>query len=99
MTGVSAGLGLLSVNSSAAPSDFLPSFLPSAADVSYVSHTYAKREELSKMKRIIYGCLVPVLVILSGVFAGLTLGYISSECAVYQRDTVSLGQTTIETPS
>ena len=25
----------------------------------------------------IFGCLIPVLVILSGVFAGLTLGYMS----------------------
>jgi hypothetical protein len=82
---VSTGLGLLLVNSSAALTDFLPSLLTSvfpatpasAADVSYVSHTYAKREELSQTKKIVYGCLIPVLVILSGVFAGLTLGYMS----------------------
>jgi hypothetical protein len=85
LTGVSIGLGLLSVNSSAALSDSLPTFLTSvfpatpapAADVNYASHTYAEREELSETKKIKYGCLIPVLVILSGVFAGLTLGYVS----------------------
>ena len=79
------GLGLLLVNINALLSDFVPSILNSAfptvtasdADVSYVSHTHAKREELSETKKIVFGCLIPVLVILSGVFAGLTLGYMS----------------------
>ena len=84
--GVSTGLGLLVVNVNAILSDFLPSFLtpvfPNAPasdrGVSYAGHTYAKRaEELSETKRIIFGCLIPILVILSGVFAGLTLGYMS----------------------
>jgi metal transporter CNNM len=38
-------------------------------------HTYAKRE--SETTHIIFACLIPVLVLLSGVFAGLTLGYMS----------------------
>lgn len=82
---VSTGLGLLLVNSNAFISDILPSVITSvfptapdlATDVSHGSHTYAKRGELSETKKIIYGCLIPVLVILSGVFAGLTLGYMS----------------------
>jgi hypothetical protein len=44
----------------------------SVADVSYVNHTRAKREELSETK-IIYGCFILVLVIPSGVFAELIL--------------------------
>ena len=82
---VSTGLGLLLVNSNAVLSDFLPavitSILPagpaSVTDASYVGHTYAKRAELSETKKIVYGCLIPILVILSGIFAGLTLGYMS----------------------
>lgn len=81
----STGLGLLLVNSITALSDFLPSILTSIlpatfshpTDVNYASHTFAKREELSETKKIVFGCLIPVLVILSGVFAGLTLGYMS----------------------
>ena len=82
---VSTGLGSLLVN--AIPSDFLPSILTSIfpaatasdTDVGYVSHTYTKRDEgdLSETQKIVFGCLIPVLVILSGVFAGLTLGYMS----------------------
>ena len=79
------GLGLLLVNINTFLSDFLPSIVTSVfpaahasvTDSSYVSHTHAKRGELSETKKIIYGCLIPVLVILSGVFAGLTLGYMS----------------------
>lgn len=81
---VSTGLGLHLVNVNTALSDFLPSILTSifptpasGTDANYVGHTYAKREELSETKRIVFGCLIPVLVILSGVFAGLTLGYMS----------------------
>jgi metal transporter CNNM len=38
----------------------------------------AKREkELPQKEQIIFGVLVPVLVLLSGLFAGLTLGYMS----------------------
>ncbi|CAO1635597.1 unnamed protein product [Sympodiomycopsis kandeliae] len=39
-------------------------------------HTYPKRD-ISEGQRIGYGILVPVLVLLSGIFAGLTLGYMS----------------------
>ena len=84
VTSVPTGLGLLLVNSNAVLSDFLPSILnsvfstPPVTDVAgHVRHTYAKREELSETKKIVFGCLIPVLVILSGVFAGLTLGYMS----------------------
>jgi metal transporter CNNM len=38
-------------------------------------HTYAKRD--SETTHILFACLIPVLVLLSGVFAGLTLGYMS----------------------
>ena len=82
---VPTGLGLLLVNSNAVLSDFLPSFITSIfpavpasiADASHGHDTYAKREELSETKKIIFGCLIPILVILSGIFAGLTLGYMS----------------------
>jgi len=83
---VPTGLGRLLVNANSTLSDFLPSIINSIVhaatasdtDVTHVSHTYAKRdEELSKTKKIVYGCLIPILVILSGVFAGLTLGYMS----------------------
>ena len=38
----------------------------------------AKREEEKHdTKFVVFACLIPVLVILSGVFAGLTLGYMS----------------------
>lgn len=36
-----------------------------------------KDDHLSSGQKIIYGILIPVLVILSGIFAGLTLGYMS----------------------
>lgn len=39
------------------------------------THVHAKRE--SHGERIAFAVLIPVLVILSGVFAGLTLGYMS----------------------
>ena len=78
-------LGRLLVNVNTILSDSFPSILSSVfsnptasdTDVSYVGHTYAKRDELSKTEKIVFGCLIPVLVILSGVFAGLTLGYMS----------------------
>ena len=40
-------------------------------------HTFAKREDLPASKRITFIVLIPVLVLLSGLFAGLTLGYMS----------------------
>ncbi|KAH7909012.1 hypothetical protein BJ138DRAFT_1011658 [Hygrophoropsis aurantiaca] len=44
-----------------------------------VLHTYAKRasKDTHSTEFIVFACLIPVLVILSGVFAGLTLGYMS----------------------
>ena len=83
---VSTTLGRHLVNINSILSHLLPSILTSIfptatvpnSDVSYVvAHHYAKREELSETKKIIFGCLIPILVILSGVFAGLTLGYMS----------------------
>ncbi|KAH8827209.1 hypothetical protein DL96DRAFT_1605894 [Flagelloscypha sp. PMI_526] len=47
-------------------------------DVGSGGHTIHKREaELSHQNLIIYGCLIPILVLMSGLFAGLTLGYMS----------------------
>ncbi|KAI0329228.1 DUF21-domain-containing protein [Cubamyces sp. BRFM 1775] len=45
-------------------------------DASQRMHTYVKREE-SRAEFIVFACLIPVLVLLSGLFAGLTLGYMS----------------------
>ena len=39
-------------------------------------HSYVKREE-HDAQFIVFACLIPVLVLLSGLFAGLTLGYMS----------------------
>ena len=36
-----------------------------------------KEKELAEWQKIVYGLLIPVLVVLSGLFAGLTLGYMS----------------------
>ncbi|KAK4689883.1 metal transporter CNNM, partial [Tremellales sp. Uapishka_1] len=40
-----------------------------------IMHSYDKRDSNSRI--IAEGCMIPVLVVLSGVFAGLTLGYFS----------------------
>ena len=41
-------------------------------------HTFAKRdEEKHDAKFIVFACLIPILVLSSGLFAGLTLGYMS----------------------
>lgn len=53
--------------------NFARPFLDNAPE----GHVFSKREELSKTKRIVFGILIPVLVLLSGVFAGLMLGYMS----------------------
>ena len=39
-------------------------------------HTFAKREK-HDAKFIVFAVLIPILVLLSGLFAGLTLGYMS----------------------
>ncbi|EKM54434.1 uncharacterized protein PHACADRAFT_123492 [Phanerochaete carnosa HHB-10118-sp] len=41
-----------------------------------ITHTFAKREK-HDAKFIVFACLIPILVLLSGLFAGLTLGYMS----------------------
>lgn len=43
------------------------------------THTFAKRGEKHDTKFIVFACLIPVLVLLSGLFAGLTLGYMSMD--------------------
>ncbi|KAH9895027.1 hypothetical protein C8Q73DRAFT_692696 [Cubamyces lactineus] len=48
----------------------------SRQDVSQHLHTYVKRNN-ERVEQIIFACLIPVLVLLSGLFAGLTLGYMS----------------------
>jgi metal transporter CNNM len=41
-------------------------------------HTFAKRdEEIGHTELIAFSVLIPILVLLSGVFSGLTLGYMS----------------------
>ncbi|KAH9851328.1 hypothetical protein C2E23DRAFT_830325 [Lenzites betulinus] len=46
-------------------------------DISQQLHTFVKREEKHDAKFIVFACLIPALVLLSGLFAGLTLGYMS----------------------
>ena len=36
-----------------------------------------EESSLSKVQKVVYGFLIPILVVLSGIFAGLTLGYMS----------------------
>lgn len=62
-------------------SQYVPSltrtFSASASDLNSTStlHTIAKRAP--DTTHILFACLIPILVLLSGVFAGLTLGYMS----------------------
>ena len=49
----------------------------SILDVDHGRHTYTTRVELSETKRIVFGCLTPILVIISGVFVGLALEHTS----------------------
>ena len=79
-TSPSASSFLLSIVASA--SHHVPLFsnpLSAAPAVSPGLHTFARREESEPhdTKFIVFATLIPVLVILSGVFAGLTLGYMS----------------------
>ncbi|KAJ2984432.1 hypothetical protein NUW54_g10514 [Trametes sanguinea] len=46
-------------------------------DPSQHLHTFAKREQNHGAEFIVFVCLIPILVLLSGLFAGLTLGYMS----------------------
>ena len=44
----------------------------------HVAHTLARRElDHHDPEFIVFACLIPILVLLSGLFAGLTLGYMS----------------------
>lgn len=79
-TSPSASSFLLSIVASA--SHHVPLFsnpLSAAPAVNSGLHTFARREESEPhdTKFIVFATLIPVLVILSGVFAGLTLGYMS----------------------
>ena len=47
----------------------------SRQNASLTMHTYAKREDIPRAEFITFAVLIPVLVLLSGLFAGLTLGY------------------------
>ena len=47
------------------------------SEPSMSAHTWAKRGEKHDTKFIVFAVLIPVLVLLSGLFAGLTLGYMS----------------------
>ncbi|KAL5522114.1 hypothetical protein ACEPAF_1971 [Sanghuangporus sanghuang] len=48
------------------------------SDLHTRTHTFARREiEHGSGEFIAFACLIPVLVVLSGIFAGLTLGYMS----------------------
>ncbi|KAF7792361.1 hypothetical protein EIP86_003397 [Pleurotus ostreatoroseus] len=49
----------------------------SDAAAALTMHTFAKRHEKHNAKFIVFACLIPILVLLSGLFAGLTLGYMS----------------------
>ncbi|KAI0633276.1 hypothetical protein C8Q77DRAFT_1114084 [Trametes polyzona] len=49
----------------------------SRQDLSQHVHNFVKREEEHDGKFIAFAVLIPVLVLLSGLFAGLTLGYMS----------------------
>lgn len=41
-------------------------------------HTFAKRAaEQNRTEVIVFSCLIPILVVFSGIFSGLTLGYMS----------------------
>ena len=47
-------------------------------DVAPRTHSFAKREsDMPRGEFIAFAVLIPVLVLLSGLFAGLTLGYMS----------------------
>ncbi|OJA21129.1 hypothetical protein AZE42_04359 [Rhizopogon vesiculosus] len=60
-------------------SQYVPSItralFASTSDATTTTHSYAKRN--LDTTHILFACLIPVLVLLSGVFAGLTLGYMS----------------------
>ena len=59
-----------------AASHHVPSRSP-LADPAHAVYTLARREEKHDAVFIVEACLIPLLVILSGIFAGLTLGYMS----------------------
>ena len=63
---------------------FLSELIPSSSSIATntthaITHELLKRDDSVKHdgEFIAFACLIPVLVILSGVFAGLTLGYMS----------------------
>jgi metal transporter CNNM len=55
-------------------------------------HRLAKRaEEAHGKEKIIYAILIPVLVLLSGLFAGLTLGYVRALAPVIKANILYIG--------
>lgn len=65
---------------------FLSNFSPASNGLGHAAnldsfdlHTFARRDSdsSSKVVRVVLGCLIPILVLASGLFAGLTLGYMS----------------------
>lgn len=49
------------------------------SDAGHMGHELTKREKFDshKPRDIAFACLIPILVLMSGLFAGLTLGYMS----------------------
>ena len=64
-------------------SQYVPNFSPQHTGLSLQPraeslHDLAKRDaDRHSVEFIVFACLIPFLVLLSGVFAGLTLGYMS----------------------
>lgn len=80
-------LTLASVASHHVPSfaSYLPAYLSTAPSergniTGFDLHSFARRDdgsEHSHVVKAVLGCLIPILVLASGLFAGLTLGYMS----------------------
>lgn len=69
-------LALASVASQHVPN--LPNQLSQLATGQDLPHVLGKRDDdKHNTTFVVFACLIPVLVLLSGVFAGLTLGYMS----------------------
>lgn len=51
--------------------------VPSLRSLLPLERTFIKRDEPHNGKFIAFACLIPIFVLMSGLFAGLTLGYMS----------------------
>ena len=56
---------------------YVPHLLPPYSFGQPASNVLIKRNSDAQIRNIIFPILIPVLVLLSGLFAGLTLGYMS----------------------